>query len=93
MNRTFQVIELFRSCLVSPILTPCVLTKWLTQIFVDCNMFNIEAKANSTEKNLTMPASRQRQKTPWKPVKTFKIKTNNNLKSNQRKQLPKDLHL
>ena len=40
MNQTFQVIELLRSCLVSLILTPFVLTKWLTQIFVDCNRFN-----------------------------------------------------
>ena len=41
-----------------------------------------EAKANTTEKNLTTPARRQRQKTPWKPVKTLKIKSNINLKSN-----------
>ena len=34
MNWTFQVIELFRSCLVSLILTPFVLTKWLTQIWL-----------------------------------------------------------
>ena len=42
----------------------------------------VEAKADTTEKNLTTPARRQRQKTPWKPVKTLKIKSNNNLKSN-----------
>ena len=40
MNRTFQVIRLLRSCLVSLILTPFALTKWLTQIFVNCNRFN-----------------------------------------------------
>ena len=40
MNRTFQVIGLLRSCLVSLILTPFILTKWLTQIFVDCNRFD-----------------------------------------------------
>ena len=40
MNGTFQVIELLRSCLVSLILTTFALTKWLTQIFLDCNRFN-----------------------------------------------------
>ena len=40
MNGTFQVIGLIRSCLVSLILTPCALTKWLTQFFVDCNRFD-----------------------------------------------------
>ena len=42
----FQVIKLLRSCLVSLILTPFLLTKWLTQIFVDCNRFN---KAETNE--------------------------------------------
>ena len=42
----------------------------------------VEAKANTTEKNLTTPARRQGQKTPCKPVKTLKIKSNNDLKSN-----------
>ena len=46
---------------------------------IDCL---VEAKANTTEKNLTTPARRQRQKTLWKPVKTLKIISNNNLKSN-----------
>ena len=36
MNCTFQVIGLLQLCLVSLILTP-FLTKWLTQIFVDCS--------------------------------------------------------
>ena len=40
MNRTFQVIWLLWSCLVSLILIPFALTKWLTEIFVDCNRFN-----------------------------------------------------
>ena len=40
MNRTFQVIGLLPSCLVQLILTPFVLSKWLTQIFVDCNRFD-----------------------------------------------------
>ena len=40
MNCTFQVIGLLRSCLVSLIPMPFVLTKWLTQIFVDCSRFN-----------------------------------------------------
>ena len=40
MNCTFQVIGLLPSCLVSLIYTPFVLTKWLTQIFVDCSRFN-----------------------------------------------------
>ena len=40
MNGNFEVIGLLRSCLFSLILTPFVLTKWLTQIFVDCNRFN-----------------------------------------------------
>ena len=40
MNCTFQVIGLLRSCLVSLILTSFVLTKWLTQIFVDRSRFN-----------------------------------------------------
>ena len=40
MNCTFQEIGLLRSCLVSLILTPFVLTKWLTQIFVDFSRFN-----------------------------------------------------
>ena len=40
MNRTFQVIGLPRSCLDSFSLTPFVLTKWLTQIFVDCSRFS-----------------------------------------------------
>ena len=40
MDRTFQVIGLLRSCLVSLILTPFALTKWLIQIFVDYNRFN-----------------------------------------------------
>ena len=38
MKRTFHVIGLLRSCLFS--LTPFALTKWLTQIFVDCNRLN-----------------------------------------------------
>ena len=37
MNRTFQVIGLLRSCLVELILTPFALSKWLTQISVNCN--------------------------------------------------------
>ena len=37
---TFQVKGLLPSCLVSLILTPFVLTEWLTQIFVDCGRFN-----------------------------------------------------
>ena len=40
MNCTFQAIRLLPSCLVSLILTPFVLTEWLTQIFVDCSRFN-----------------------------------------------------
>ena len=40
MNCTFRVIGLLQSCLVSLILMPFVLTKWLTQIFVDCSRFN-----------------------------------------------------
>ena len=40
MNYTFQVIGFLRSCLVSLILTPFILTKQLTQIFVDCSRFN-----------------------------------------------------
>ena len=40
MNCTFEVIELLRSSLVSLILTPFVLTKWLTQIYVDCSRLN-----------------------------------------------------
>ena len=40
MNCTFQVRGLLRSCLVSLILTPFVLIKWLTQIFVDWSRFN-----------------------------------------------------
>ena len=40
MNRTFTVMGLLWSSLVSLILTPFALTKWLTQIFVDCNRFN-----------------------------------------------------
>ena len=40
MNCTFQVTGLLRSCLVSLILTPFALTKWLTQIFVVCDIFN-----------------------------------------------------
>ena len=40
MNLTFQVAGLLWSCLVALILTPFALTKWLTQIFVDCNRFN-----------------------------------------------------
>ena len=40
MNRRFQVIELLRSGLVSLILTLFALSKWLTQIFVNCNRFN-----------------------------------------------------
>ena len=40
MNRTFQVIGLLPSCLVKLILTPFALSKWLTQIFVDCNRFD-----------------------------------------------------
>ena len=38
MNRTFQVIGLLPSRLLSRILF--ALTMWLTQIFVDCNRFN-----------------------------------------------------
>ena len=40
MNRTFQVIGLLPSCLVQLFLTPFVLSKRLTQIFVDCNRFD-----------------------------------------------------
>ena len=40
MNLTFQVIGLLWSCLVSLIITPFALIKWLTRIFVDCNRFN-----------------------------------------------------
>ena len=40
MNLNFQLIEFLRSCLVSLILTPFARTKWLTQIFVDCNRLN-----------------------------------------------------
>ena len=40
MNRIFQVIGLFLSRLVSLILTPFVLTKWLNKVFVVCNRFN-----------------------------------------------------
>ena len=40
MSRIFQVIGLLRSCLVSLILTAFALTKWLTQIFVVCDIFN-----------------------------------------------------
>ena len=40
MNRTFQIIGLLRSWLGKFILTPFVLTKWLTRIFVDCNRFD-----------------------------------------------------
>ena len=39
MNRTFQVIGLLRSCLVSRILY-AFCSKRLTQIFVDYNRFN-----------------------------------------------------
>ena len=35
-----NLIGLLRSCLVSLILAAFVLTKWLTQISVDCNRFN-----------------------------------------------------
>ena len=40
MNRTFQVISLLWSCLVKLVLMPFVLSKWLTQIFVDSNRFD-----------------------------------------------------
>ena len=36
MNRTFQVIGLLQSSLLSFIVTPSALTEWLTQISVDC---------------------------------------------------------
>ena len=36
----FEMKGLLWSCLVSLILTPFSLTKWLTQIFVDCDRFN-----------------------------------------------------
>ena len=39
MNCIFQVIGLLRSCLVSLILMPFALIKWLSQIFVVCNKF------------------------------------------------------
>ena len=42
----------------------------------------VEAKANTTGKKSNHTCKRQRQKTPWKPVNTLKIKSNNNLKSN-----------
>ena len=34
------MIELPQACLVSLILMPFALTKWFTQILVDCNRFN-----------------------------------------------------
>ena len=40
MNRTFQVPGFLRSGLILLILTPFALSKWLTQIFVDCNRFD-----------------------------------------------------
>ena len=40
MSRTFQVIGLLWSCLVSLILKPFALTKWLTQTLFDCNRFD-----------------------------------------------------
>ena len=40
MNWTVQIIRLIRSCLVSLILTPFTLTKWLTQFFADSNKFD-----------------------------------------------------
>ena len=36
----FSSNRIVRSCLVSLILTPFARTKWLAQIFVDCNRFN-----------------------------------------------------
>ena len=39
MNLTFQEVGLLQSCLISLILTPLALTKWLTQTFVDFNRF------------------------------------------------------
>ena len=40
MNWNFSSNSFALSCLVSPILTPLALSKWLTQIFVVFNIFN-----------------------------------------------------
>ena len=53
MNRIFQVIGLFLSHLVSHILTPFALTKWLNKIFVVCNRFN-KCKINAVRIEWTL---------------------------------------
>ena len=53
MNRIFQVRGLFSSRLVSLILTPFVLTKWLNKIFVVCNRFN-KCKINAVRIEWTL---------------------------------------
>ena len=67
MSRTFQVIGLLQSCLVSLILTPFVLTKWLTQILVDCKRFNkgeiIEVRIEWTLKRYRNKRRRYKTKT------------------------------
>ena len=53
MNRTFIVIGLLWSSLFSSIVTPFAPTKWLTQIFADCNRFN-KCEINEVRIELTL---------------------------------------
>ena len=76
MNQTFQVIGLFWSCLVSLILTPVALTKWLTQISVDCNRFN-KGEINEVRIEWTLKRiQRKREPNGLRQLYTASIHTN-----------------
>ena len=62
MNRTFQVMGLLRSCLVSLILTLFGLYKSLTQNFVDWNRFN-KGKINEVPIEWTLKEYRNKNRT------------------------------